>query len=308
MAGGAVPLLRFQLAAEGRQVTLSLPGGSALSRERLDAALVLAAIERGAAFLPQTRAVFDGRAVDTPRVFLRGGSATAVAAARLVLAAGGLGGRWAGKGSLLAAIPDPVGRIGMGAVLNGGPSFYAPGTIYMACSAGGYVGLVRLEDGRLNVAAALDTAWVRQAGGPDGSIGAIIGGAGWPAVSATAGSAWHGTPILNCRARMPAGKSVFLLGDAAGYVEPFTGEGIAWAMESAVMVVPFAETAIRCWQPGLIGAWQRIYERRIGRSQRLCRLAAWALRRPGFVGSIVGLLARLPGLALPVLRRLNAPV
>src|SRR5262249_48829173 len=125
MAGGAVPLLRFQLAAGGRQVTLSLPAGAALSRERLDAALVLAAIEKGAAFLPQTRAVFDGRADDTARVLLRGGSATAVAAARLVLAAAGLGGRWAGKGSLLAAIPDAIGPMGMGAVLQTRPRVYA---------------------------------------------------------------------------------------------------------------------------------------------------------------------------------------
>jgi 2-polyprenyl-6-methoxyphenol hydroxylase-like FAD-dependent oxidoreductase len=192
-------------------------------------------------------------------------------------------------------------------VLDGGPGFYTSGTIYMACSGGGYVGLVRLEDGRLNVAAALDLAWVRRAGGLDGAIGAIIGRAGWPAISLTAGSAWHGTPVLTRRTGMADDERVFLLGDAAGYVEPFAGEGIAWALEAAMAVVPFAEAAIRCWHPALIGKWKRTYDTRIGRRQRLCRLAAWALRRPVLVGTIVGLLARAPGLALPVVARLNAP-
>jgi flavin-dependent dehydrogenase len=305
-AGPTVPLKRVQLTANGRQVSLPLPGGVALSRERLDAGLVLAAIEKGATFLPQTRVILDDRAGGSRRVLLRGRCAKAVAGARLVLAAGGLGGQWAGKSSGLTAIPEPAARIGMGTVLQSGSSFYGRGAIYMACARGGYVGLVRLEDGRLNVAAAIDTAWLRRSGSADRSIGQIIAAAGWPALPATA--AWHGTPLLTRRVGVPAGERVFLLGDAAGYVEPFTGEGIAWAMETAVAVVPFAEAAIRCWNQGLIGRWKGVYDTRIGRSQRLCRLAAWALRRPALVGAIVGLLARAPRLALPILRRLNALV
>src|SRR5262249_46303070 len=49
---GAVPLQNLELAARNRRALLPLAGGVALSREAFDAALVRAAIEAGAAFLP----------------------------------------------------------------------------------------------------------------------------------------------------------------------------------------------------------------------------------------------------------------
>ena len=58
-----------------------------------------------------------------------------------------------------AAAPAEAGaRIGAGATTTEAPDFYRPGVVYMACGAGGYTGLVRLEDGRLDVAAAFDAA------------------------------------------------------------------------------------------------------------------------------------------------------
>ena len=44
---------------------------------------------------------------------------------------------------------------------------------------------------------------------------------------------WKGHPIPFCNFRMRAGEgNILLVGDAAGFVEPVTGEGIAFAMES----------------------------------------------------------------------------
>ena len=61
------------------------------------------------------------------------------------------------------------------------PDFYVPGTIFMATGRGGYVGLVRLEDGRLDV---VETIRVRAEGNhirrgiyrdiPLGGIGALM--------------------------------------------------------------------------------------------------------------------------------------
>src|SRR5262249_29622163 len=53
---GAVPLHEFCVAAAGRRAVVPLPGGAALSREALDAALVEAAAAAGASFLPETLA------------------------------------------------------------------------------------------------------------------------------------------------------------------------------------------------------------------------------------------------------------
>src|SRR5204862_4738326 len=54
---GAVPLHRFWLASRGQRAVLQLPSGVAISRDSLDAALVLAAIHAGANFLPEALAV-----------------------------------------------------------------------------------------------------------------------------------------------------------------------------------------------------------------------------------------------------------
>ena len=60
-AHGAAPIERFVLRSEGREVSLQLSGGAALSREVFDAALVRAAIAAGAHFLPETRATVSSR-------------------------------------------------------------------------------------------------------------------------------------------------------------------------------------------------------------------------------------------------------
>jgi flavin-dependent dehydrogenase len=99
---------------------------------------------------------------------------------------------------------------------------------------------------------------------------------------------------------------LFVLGDAAGYVEPFTGEGMAWAFAGAEAVVPYVKQAAA--SPGLDvdRAWAREYAATIGREQRLCRLIAHGLRHPFLVTPIMGLLGRHPGLAAPVLAHFSA--
>src|SRR5262249_23420797 len=53
---GAVSLADVRVAAGRRHAILPLPGGAALSREALDAALVRAALAVGSHFLPETQA------------------------------------------------------------------------------------------------------------------------------------------------------------------------------------------------------------------------------------------------------------
>ena len=47
-------------------------------------------------------------------------------------------------------------RVGVNAIVKEAPKFYSSGILFMAYAREGYVGLVRLEDGSLNIAAALD--------------------------------------------------------------------------------------------------------------------------------------------------------
>ena len=109
---------------------------------------------------------------------------------------------------------------------------------------------------------------------------------------------------MTVRAPCLASERVFVLGDAAGYVEPFTGEGIAWALASAEAVVPLALAAVQRWDPALIAEWECAYRRVIGR-RVLCHAAAEILRRPGLTRAAFSILARIPGLAAPLLKALN---
>jgi flavin-dependent dehydrogenase len=144
----------------------------------------------------------------------------------------------------------------------------------------GYVGLTRVEGGRLNVAAALDTSLL-QHGQPVGAVvAAMLAEANLSIPQNLICAAWHGTPPLTNHPSRVSGERIFLVGDAGGYVEPFTGEGIAAALESAGAVVPMIARACRNWDDSLVDQWQRIHLRLVSERQTTCRRLAWMLRHP----------------------------
>ncbi|MBP6594975.1 MAG: hypothetical protein KA255_18275, partial [Candidatus Obscuribacter sp.] len=75
---------------------------------------------------------------------------------RVILVADGLSGRALELLPQFDCIAEPQSRFGCGTIIDDAPDFYQPGYIYMACTDNGYAGLVRLEDGRVDVAAAMD--------------------------------------------------------------------------------------------------------------------------------------------------------
>jgi flavin-dependent dehydrogenase len=299
---GGVPLITMHLAAGGRRACLSLANRVVLSRTAFDAALVAAAVRAGAALLPRTWARLADVTTAERRVALRQDGNEVVVAGSIVVAAAGLGGSDA-----VQQVVQPNSRIGAGTVANDAPVHYAPGTIYMGCGTGGYLGLVRVEDGRLNIAAAVDAEAVRQRGGIGPLGAAILAEAGLPAVPDLTQLPWRGTPALTRQPIRPAATRLFLIGDAAGYVEPFTGEGIAWALAGAVAVAPIATAACRRWDPALAATWSKCHRRIVARRQWPCRLLAALLRRPRLMRAGVVVLRHMPLLADPVLRMLERP-
>jgi flavin-dependent dehydrogenase len=299
---GAVPFQVLQLAARGRHARIPLAEGVAVSRPTFDSALVTAAISQGALFLPHCSAVVDGGVRDGRLVHLRTATEEVTVHCRIVLAASGIGSRPLDE---LEAETEANSRIGAGVLTDRAAEAFAIGTVYMACGDGGYVGLVRVEDGRLDIAAALDPEAVRHAGGPGRAAGQILHGSGFPQVPELEELPWRGTPLLTRRPRRVAGERVFVLGDAAGYVEPFTGEGIGWALASARAVAPLALAAIEDWEPALMQRWQSTHRRIVSNRQLVCRLTSRVLRSPWLTGAVVSVLSHAPGLARPVVRRLN---
>lgn len=284
LAGG-VPLTDARIAAGRRCARVKLPGGVALSREAFDVALVREAITAGVEFC-------EGVTVKLEE---------ARAEARLAIVASGLVGN--------DATLDPGSRIGAGITVPASavPAFFSPGTIFMATARGGYVGCVRVEDGRLDVAAAFDVAFLKGQGGPGPAAEAVLGEVGWPRIPGLAELPWKGTPALTRRAKQLGGERWFAVGDAAGYVEPFTGEGMAWAVMSAAALAPIAARATRRWDESFVSEWERTHRRTVGTRQRVCRVVSRVLRSPTLTTCAVRALSVLPVLSRPVVASLNRP-
>lgn len=325
---------RFDLRAASRRLSLPLPTGRAISRAVLDQRLVEAAIRTGVTFqdgvvatvsnpmndrrIVEWKSLTDivrdppdrasDRLADEPtqpdaRAFRHLNSATA----KVVLAADGLG-----HPSLcgLADVRERVAkhsRLGAGCEVTEFPAEYVPGVIHMAVGCGGYVGLVRVESGALNIAAAFDARLVRDAGGPARAAAIVLAQAGFPAIPAMAEAEWLGTPTLTRSTTPVAAERLFVLGDAAGYVEPFTGEGIGWALASSVALAPIADQACEGWQTSFVKAWSREHARIVRRRQRACRMLAAILKSPTGVRLAMFLLPKMPSLLRPIVHGVSLP-
>ena len=158
---------------------------------------------------------------------------------------------------------------------------------------------MRQEDGRLNMAAALDVNFLRSVHSPGIAAARLLCEVGWPAIPGMAELNWRGTPALTWQPARAAGRRVLAIGDAIGYVEPFTGEGIGWALDSALSVAPIAERAAHNWQERIAEEWSIQQSRVARRRRRLCRAITWVSRHPVLARSLIGLVGRYPWLAAP---------
>jgi menaquinone-9 beta-reductase len=302
---GAVALTRFQLGSPRRLAVMPLPRGAGVSRDAFDAALITEAITAGVAFLPGVTATLlpvQGAPIQRTLRLRHAGKEYQVEG-RIVIAANGLtGGLEEHSHHPTAERPwAPGSRIGAGVMIPEAAPGYEPGTIYMACGRDGYVGQAVVEGGRVDMAAALDPDAVKRAGGIGELAASILHHAEFPAYPHLAKLPWKGTPHLTRRAPTLGGHRHFVLGDAAGYIEPFTGEGMAWALAGAMLVAPLACRGIHDWNPSLIDRWRGAYRRNVTYRQLVCRFTAAMLRHPVSTRMMVRGLAIAPWLARPFL-------
>lgn len=95
-------------------------------------------------------------------------------------------------------------------------------------------------------------------------------------------------PLRQRTAGRVAGR-VLLVGDAAGYVDALTGEGLAVAMTTAAELV-------RCLRAGRPADYDRAWRRTSRRSRWLTESLLWARCRPALAGRIVPTAVRAPRL------------
>jgi flavin-dependent dehydrogenase len=100
-------------------------------------------------------------------------------------------------------------------------------------------------------------------------------------------SSVRGAGAMHQRVRSRVRGRVLLVGDAAGYVDPLTGEGIAVSLAAAQELVG---CLIRNRPQDYERAWQRV----TWRSRLITSGLLWARRRPGIGRAVVPVAARLP--------------
>ncbi len=94
-----------------------------------------------------------------------------------------------------------------------------------------------------------------------------------------------------------------LVGDAAGYVDAITGEGLTQAFEGAeALVAVLPEVLARKGAVEAFAGYEAAAERAWRRYARLASVLVWTAGRPVVRKGVVGLLARSPGLFERVLR------
>ena len=308
---GVIPLNAVRVCHEGRSVLLPMTGGGIASREHLDTALVRHAISAGTHWLPSTQvmSIADARR-DGPgpvtlavRSVADAASQPVMITADVVVLATGL----ADSVRVDADVASPEqaaatetaedSRIGLGATLEPTALDLADGQLIMAVAREGYCGLVRLEDGRIDLAAAVDRRALGQHASPAQAMLAILSraldgcAASPPFTDAIMTASFRATPALTRQASLLAGASgrILRIGDAAGYVEPFTGEGIGWALAAGRLVTeslldPAAGSAGSLRRPAEAASRYLAEHRRHFRPLHArCRRVSLALRRPALV-------------------------
>jgi flavin-dependent dehydrogenase len=300
-------LMEFRLLADSREARIELPpGGFAVSRARLDALLAEQAVQCGASFIQGCSAIVaechhDGRWIE-----LHQDSKCARVKARIVIGAAGLTGVRFADGRELPYKNSRFSRIGAGVILpySGDAEIVPPSVIAMNCAREGYAGMVRLEDGSFNIAAAIAPGFVRHSGGIGHAVEKILKSAGFVNAPELHSLSWRGTPPLTRRPVYSCAERVIVVGDAAGYVEPFTGEGIAWAIEQGAAAGELAARAALTNFEGIEAEWEKL-AKQFAERRRTCKFLASMLRLPSFTRGVVRALDGAPYLARPILARLN---
>ena len=301
---GAVPLRQSIMAAGGRAAPVPLPGGLAVTRGLLDQVLVRAGQQHGVLFLDGTLAELGSVDGGYRHVWLTRQHTRHHVSARVVLAADGIHGKLLERAGEGAPRITPGSRIGLGTIVTSACAAYVHGTVFLACAPRGYVGVARAEHNQLIIAAAMDPEFLRAHRSPAEAVREVLREALF-ATPDLEGACWKGTPPLTRHRTCLAAERVLVLGDSAGYVEPFTGEGMAWALSSA-------HAAAQCIRdvgldaPVLGNVWNASRQRAMRRQRFLCQATARLLRSPRTTRALAVLLSRNPSLLRPLVGVVNA--
>lgn len=287
---GAQPVSTVRLECGAQAMTVHRSGGVAIGRDALDESLLRIAAQRGCEILMGSIASFD----PDGSVVVRQNGLVRTIRGRVCIAADGL------QGSSLDHFPEfgwrvsKSSRMGFGAVVDGTALDLSREQILMRVHAGGYIGAVRLANGRIDIAAAAHPQVVRDAGGVNALAVQWLGP--WVRTHAVlAAAAWKGTPLLTRRRSRLAGANVLIAGDAGGYVEPFTGEGMSWALATGAAAGNHASAIVH--ERASSKEWPTVANSIVRASRVRCMMTAHLLRHPMLLQAVMSTAKIFPAAA-----------
>ena len=305
--------------AAHRSLRLDLPGEIAILRSDLDAQLVAEATRRGCHFLSATTATLEPSSpADLFRTIrLQSATESTTIRAHVVLAADGINGTFLASEPWAAWTFSPNAYFGVATTCSDLSLDIPPGEIHMHVGNAGYVGLVRINETQMHLAAALDPTAAKRAAGPANLIRKILTSSPAPDTPGEGRGGgrideWHphklrGTPPLTRHRKTLGGHRVLAIGDACGYVEPFTGEGIAWAIAGAREVVNLLPNPADPWPANLPTLWQKRHHQLIAGKQRWCWAMRPMMRHPEFAPLIFAVANAVPAITRWIATRISQP-
>lgn len=276
--------------------------GYCAPRRELDALLAAAAARAGAEVLDRRR-VFACEADEGVEVRARGPDGSEERfAARLLVGADGLrsrvarllGGVRRGRRRRLAIVGRFEEAETAAAALGGCGE--------LRLSAEGVLGMAPLGRGRVNVTVVLPEARAAEVSGDRARAfrrRLARYGALEPLEEARPAGPLEVTGPFEMRPRRMTGPGILLAGDAAGYFDPFTGQGIHRALVTGRLAAAAAARILRhpAEERAERDAYARALRRFLAPSRRVQRLIDAAVTRPWAIDRLARLLARRPGLA-----------
>ena len=328
----------------GRRLNVAMPASVAVSRRSMDQWLVEEAVKAGCEFQDEVTASvqplssardereiqlrftnysirspdqsqrcsgIDESSAGTALRLGRPTSATSTNAslfAKVVLVCDGLGHPSLHLMPSFNADAQAGSRIGLGATFprTAADDWLNPGEVLMAVTSTGYAGVVEVENNQWNLAAAVDPASLNRSTPPLDALVNIFRSAGVPIPQELTNATIKGTIPLTRSARKIADHRLLLLGDSTGYVEPFTGEGMAWALTAAAAVTPTVVSAVRDgWSEEIVNQWQSTFKEIVSSQKKICRLLSATLRHPWLLPPILTTCQFFPSLTQQLVSRIN---
>lgn len=216
--------------------------------------------------------------------------------ARLVIGADGLRSVVVRRLGLLRRRPK-LWKIALTAHVRG--AVLPPGRGILQMTRWGCIGIAPVSDGTANVVVVLAGSDRERAAGSTSACFDALSARSTALLNATREGPVKATGPFDCPVRKLAGDGFLLVGDAAGYFDPLTGQGICRALRSARMA---AEVANHCLLAGDLSRRALLpYERRCRRAFFMGAQVQHGIEaivsRPMVLGAAANLLSTVPAIA-----------